>query len=98
MGNLNLPEYDAINETFACRDFNAQLIKYNSSELFVVSGDNDPYLPIEKAKSLASFLSVPLILVPGGGHLNEESGFTTFPLLLEKMLPFLKNKLTADLD
>jgi uncharacterized protein len=88
-GNLGLPDYDEINSTFACKDFNWPLIKQNAGATFVVNGDNDPYVPISKGQEIADALMVPLLTVPGGGHLNAESGYTTFPLLEEKLRTLL---------
>ena len=50
---------------------------------FVVYGDDDPYVPQEELKSLAESLNVEPVIMPKGGHLNTDAGYTTFPLLLE---------------
>ena len=85
LGALGLPDYDCINQSFVGKDFDWELIKHNGGTITVVAGDNDPYVPVAKGQELASLLSVSLDVVPGGGHLNAEFGFTSFPLLLEKM-------------
>ena len=83
LGNLNNEQFDSINHTIAERDFAWSLIQANSRQFFVVHGDNDPYVPTEKASELSQHLSVPPIMIPNGGHLNADAGFTEFPLLLD---------------
>ena len=52
--------------------------------------DNDPYVPLEKAKELAQNLGTEVTIVQGAGHFNENGGYTKFPLLLEKMREVVK--------
>jgi predicted alpha/beta hydrolase family esterase len=47
-----------------------------------IFGDNDPYVPQEILYSLADAFDINPIVIPSGGHLNTEAGFTTFPMLL----------------
>jgi predicted alpha/beta hydrolase family esterase len=89
LGKLDLPDFDGINETFVCRKFDWTRIKRNAGEIFVWNGEEDPYVPLEKGQQLAQSLSVPMMLIPAGGHLNEESGYTSFPLLFEKISALL---------
>jgi predicted alpha/beta hydrolase family esterase len=51
----------------------------------VVYGDNDPYVPQTALKYMADSLGVQPVIVPNGGHLNSEAGFTKFPQLLEML-------------
>jgi predicted alpha/beta hydrolase family esterase len=81
-GKLGLPDFDPINESFVCRQFDWARIKKNAHAFYVVSSDNDQYVPLERGQLIAAELGVPLAVVPGGGHLNAASGHTTFPLLL----------------
>lgn len=89
LGDLGLPDFDTINRSFVNRDFDWKRIRANAGSVLVMNGDNDPYVPLDRGQELARRLSVPLEIVPGGGHLNAESGFTSFPLLVEKLLPCL---------
>ncbi len=54
--------------------------------------DNDPYVPLEKAKELAKKLGVELIMVKNAGHFNEKAGYTKFELLLEKIKSEIYNQ------
>ena len=72
-------------EDFAERDFDWKKIKENCKYFYVIHSDNDPYVPLEKAEELAKNLGVSVALVKGGEHFQEQSGFKTFDLLLEKI-------------
>lgn len=89
LGALDLPDYDYINATFVSKEFNWPLIKRNAGDVFVISGDDDPYVPIARGRAIADALAVKLLVVPGGKHLNSENGYTSFPLLESKLRPFL---------
>jgi len=62
-------------------DFNKVLNNLESS--IVLYGDNDPYVPQNVLMALANELKVIPQIIPGGGHLNTEFGYTQFPQLLE---------------
>jgi uncharacterized protein len=82
-GMLGIPEFDRLNRSFAEKSFDWTKIKNACEHFVVINSDNDPYVPLEKGKALAAHLGVPLITVKNAGHLNQEAGFTKFPLLLE---------------
>ncbi len=92
-GNLGNPLFDKINETFANKQFNWGKIKHACHNFYVFHSDNDPYVPLKKAKELAKNLDAKLVIVPGAGHFNEKAGYTTFPLLLKEIKNFLKSSL-----
>ncbi len=84
-GSLNNPTFDKLNSSFSDKEFDWQKIKENCAQFYVFHGDNDPYVPLQKAQDLAKHLGVDVILIKRGGHLNAEAGYTTFDLLLQKM-------------
>jgi predicted alpha/beta hydrolase family esterase len=94
LGELGLPDYDKINASFVCKEFDWQKIKKNAGELVIVSGDNDPYVPFVKGEQLASHLQSPLTVIPGGGHLNAESGFDSFPWLEARINTLIQTKIS----
>ena len=49
----------------------------------VIYGDNDPYVPQKTLKDLADNLGVKPTVIKKGGHLNTDSGYTKFPMILE---------------
>jgi predicted alpha/beta hydrolase family esterase len=75
--------FDSRNHEFTHYPFDWSLIKQYAGKVFVLHGDNDPYVSVEQAKKLAQKLGVEPIIVPNGGHLNAESGYTKFPQLLD---------------
>jgi len=89
VGLLGNPDFDNINKSFVDKSFNWQKIKQNCKKFYIFHSDNDPYVPLEKAKELAKNLDVDVILVKNAGHFNEKAGYTKFELLLKK----IKNEL-----
>jgi hypothetical protein len=65
------------------RNIDFEKVNRNLKQVFVIYGDNDPYLPQEVLRSLADNLKVEPEVVSSGGHLNTDSGYKTFPRLLE---------------
>jgi predicted alpha/beta hydrolase family esterase len=51
----------------------------------VIYGDNDPYVTPEALRYVADSLEVQPVIIPNGGHLNTEAGFTEFPKLIEML-------------
>ncbi|MFH1978179.1 MAG: alpha/beta hydrolase [Candidatus Aenigmatarchaeota archaeon] len=84
LDNINNPTFDTINKTFY-RKFDWKKIKRSCKKFYVFHSDNDPYVPLNKGKELARRLETDPIIVKGGGHLNAESGYYKFNLLLEKI-------------
>jgi predicted alpha/beta hydrolase family esterase len=83
LGLLGLPEFDAVNQQFVCRDdLDWDSIRSRAGVCRLYAGEHDPYVPTGRAVELAEKLSADLLLVSGGGHLNTSAGFTEFPALL----------------
>ena len=82
MDEINIEEYDVLNHSFIEHDFDWNVIKSRAGEVNVLHGDNDPYVPLEQAHRLSADLGVQTTVIKNGGHLNSESGYTDFPMLL----------------
>jgi uncharacterized protein len=82
LGALGLPEYDGINADFALKPMNWPRVRSGARSFFVYGSDDDPYVPLERVEHIARQLTVPLIVIKQGGHLNAESGFTSFQYVL----------------
>ncbi len=78
-------EFDPKMKTFTHRQFNWKMIKQNCREFHIFHSDNDPYIPLGKAKELAEKLGIKVNLIKKAGHFNEKAGYLTFPELLEKI-------------
>jgi uncharacterized protein len=91
LGKLGLEEFDLINESFVCREFNWKRIRENAGKVYIYNSDNDPYVPLVKGEELAEKLGVRLTVIKNGGHINASAGFRTFPRLLEDLRPLLNS-------
>jgi predicted alpha/beta hydrolase family esterase len=58
-------------------------VRKNIGKSLVLYGDDDPYLSQEILSALAEDLGVRPTVYTGGGHLNSDSGYTTFPDVLK---------------
>lgn len=65
-------------------------VRRNLGQAIVIYGDDDPYVAPAALAEVATGLGVQPIVIPHGGHLNTERGYTTFPLLLEQILPLVQ--------
>lgn len=83
-------EFDSVNRTFFDHPFLWDRIRAHCTQFFVLHSDNDPYVPVSFAKELATAVGVAPQIISAAGHFNEKSGYSTFPLLLEKVLGVLK--------
>ena len=92
---LGSAEYDPLNATFVADEYDWDKIRKNAGDVVCLSGDSDPYVPQTQALDLARNLGVEACLVPDGGHLNAEFGYTEFPLLLE-ILDDIRRSYEAD--
>lgn len=91
VGALGLPDYDPINASFFATPFDWAGIRERRGRLCRCwAGDDDPYVPLARSRDVADHLGVELEIVRGGGHLNAETGFTTFPQLRDALLSFLE--------
>jgi predicted alpha/beta hydrolase family esterase len=50
-----------------------------SGETLIVASDDDPYCPPGARDRFAAPLGLELVTIPGGAHLNDESGFGPWP-------------------
>ncbi len=84
MDEINIPEYDDLNKSFIkTPDFDWLSISNNAGEVTIFHGNNDPYVSKEHAEFLQDQIGGELKIIKNGGHLNAESGYTTFPELLD---------------
>lgn len=74
---------NTINKSFYNKKFDWNKIKGNSRYIYQINSDNDPYVTIEAAEKISKPLGITLTVIEGGGHFNEESGYSKFPALLD---------------
>jgi len=69
-------------KNFVDRPFKWKKIKAGCGRSIIINSDNDPYIPLSEAERMAEQLGAELIVEHGAGHINEGSGFTSYPKLL----------------
>jgi hypothetical protein len=87
IGALDLPDYDAINQSFFVAAFDWAAIRERTGRACRCwAGENDPYVPLSRSQDMATRLDARLEIISGGGHLNSETGFTAFPEMRDAIL------------
>lgn len=76
-------EYYAVNKSMFFD--NLRDVKKYCNDIICFYTDNDPYVKFETEKEFTDTIGAKQILIPNGGHLNSESGFSEFKELLEYM-------------
>jgi uncharacterized protein len=76
-------QFDIVNGTFYRTDFNWEKLKKLIPVSYVLYSDTDPYVPAKRPFEFAQKMGSSLIVVKGGGHLNDEVKLFNFPLVLE---------------
>lgn len=69
--------------SFVDRPFSWKKIKEKAGRIVVINSDNDPYIPLAEGERIAKLMGAELAVEHGAGHINEGSGFTSYPRLLE---------------
>jgi hypothetical protein len=80
---IGIPEFDAVNRSFMDIAGGPGKLRDVCREVTCVFSDNDPYVPRRYCEEFADAVGGKRVIVPGGGHLNAEAGYTEFPLLLD---------------
>ena len=70
--------HNIVNKTFYIADGELNKIKELCNKIICIYGDNDSYIPQNVFHNLAIKLDADEIIIPNGGHLNKESGYTEF--------------------
>lgn len=74
-------DYDNVNGSMYLD--NLSDIKNYCDDIVCYYSDNDPYVKYEAEKEFADTVAKRQICIPGGGHLNSESGYSEFAELLK---------------
>lgn len=83
--NLGIEYYDSLNWSFIKENLNYNNISLNCSKFNLFAGSNDPYVPLLLSEEIAKSLGTTLSIIPNGGHLNEEFGFTESKFLSQTL-------------
>ncbi len=82
MGNA----FDHRMTSFEEPPMNWQNIRKHCPRFTVIGSDDDPYIRLDLTKELAHHLGTEATIVPGAKHFNAGAGYTSFPLLKERLL------------
>ena len=74
-------DFDKVNEPMFLD--NLQDVKNYSKDIICFYSDNDPYVSFDQEKLFADLISNEQIIIKNGGHINEESGYTSFNEILK---------------
>lgn len=74
-------EYDSVNKSMYYEGI--EKVHNYCDDIICLYSDNDPYVMFDVEKDFANKVADHEILIPGGGHLNAESGYERFDLLLK---------------
>ena len=75
------PDFDTVNESMFIDNYFD--IKNYCNDIICFYSNNDPYVKFEIEKEFADTISSKQYIVQNGGHINEESGYTSFPEILD---------------
>lgn len=76
-------EFNAVNNSFYKTGFDYNTLQKQMEISYAIFSDNDSHVPMEQPISFAKKMNSSKIIVKGGGHLNADTGYTTFPLVLD---------------
>lgn len=82
MGNA----FDPILTSFIDHPYDWVRIRAHCQSFCVLHADDDPYIRLEQAESMAKNLGTTITLIPGGRHLNAEAGYIQFPQLRDMVV------------
>ena len=74
-------QFYPVNKTFYSYDFDYTAMKQKLGKLYVVYGDDDPYVPATESALFAKKLDAEVHVIPGGRHCG--SNFKEFPLIFD---------------
>lgn len=77
--DLGIPEI----LNFVNNDFDWESIRKKSRKFIVINSDTDPFIELSEGKRMAELLKADFIIEHNGGHINEGSGYSKYPLLLK---------------
>ena len=76
-------QYELVNRSFFNKDFDFARLKKLIPVSYVIYGDNDPYVKRKYIDEFGVKMGSSFIEIKGGGHLNAEFKFYSFPLVFE---------------
>ncbi len=88
LSNLESPEIEEIAAPWINSPINIPQVKKVLSQSTLIISDNDPFGCFEENKQRFSEFVTKTIVIPGGGHLSAEDGYTELPVILNEINNF----------
>ncbi len=80
----HVPTVDEMNADFFMPKL--EIARHVANNIICIKSDNDPYITQDALNNFASKLNAKIINIAGGGHFNQDAGYTQFPKLLSIIL------------
>jgi predicted alpha/beta hydrolase family esterase len=77
----HLPELDSFTEG----SWNYAYTRDRTGSLAILNSDDDEAVPFFNAEHVRDRFNAKLVTVHGAGHINEKSGFTKVPFVLDEL-------------
>lgn len=84
-----------VKRSFFATAFDFTKIRQAAGEVCAIYSEDDPIVSIASGHILRDSLVDTYVEIPDGGHLNRKSGYTTFPLVLEKIMQVYQSRQTT---
>lgn len=81
--NIQFDNDNSLYDSFYMKDEDLIKICDLCDEIICIYSDNDPYIPMEKAKSFAYMIQGQKVVINNAGHFNEKYGYKEFKEILE---------------
>lgn len=65
-------------------------VKLHLTKNVAIFSDDDPYVPLDNVEDFKEKLNSRIIILRNRGHINDDSGITGLPLILEELLKITK--------
>lgn len=91
IGETGIDEFDNLNASFTEPEFDWKAVRARIKHSIVVHSDNDPYVPLDQTSRLIRELQAETIALAGAGHINSAAGFTTLPVVLERIMSYINS-------
>lgn len=84
-GLINIADFDKVNSRFFIRKDLNEITKFVKNRVLFIS-KTDPYVPNELSDQFGKEIDAEIVYFEDAGHFNKAAGYTSFPLLKERLL------------
>lgn len=72
-------------DSFTAHAWNDEKIKQSTNKMVLINSDNDEHVPLEMGERMRDRFGAELVVLNNAGHINEKSGHTTVPFVLDEL-------------